>query len=57
MDRRGFLGNMNRTKRVRYPMTKGELQLNFGEIGVELRMKERRIEEGIHENQFVSKRE
>ena len=57
MDRRGFLGNMNRTKRVRYPMIKGELQLNFGEIGVELRMKERRIEEGIHENQFVSKRE
>ena len=48
---------MNRTKRVRYPMIKGELQLNFGEIGVELRMKERRIEEGIHENQFVSKRE
>ena len=57
MDRRGFLGNMNRTKRVRYPMIKGELQLNFGEIGVELRMKERRIEEGIQENQFVRKRE
>ena len=57
MDRRGFLGNMNRTKRVRYPMTKRELQLNFGEIGVELRMKERRIEEGIHQNQFVRKRE
>ena len=46
---------MNRTKR--YPMIKGGLQLNFGEIGVELRMKERRIEEGIHENQFVRKRE
>ena len=30
------------------------LQLNFGEIGVDyLRMKERRIEEGIHVNQLV----
>ena len=55
MDRRGFLGNVNRTKR--YPMIKGGLQLNSGEIGVELRMKERRIEEGIHQNQFVRKRE
>ena len=57
MDRRGFLGNMDRTKRVRYPMIKGELQLNFGEIGVELRMKERRIEEGIHENHAVCQQE
>ena len=32
---------------------KGGLQLNFGGIGVELRMKERRIEEGIHVNQLV----
>ena len=31
---------------------KGELQLNFGGIGVKLRMKERRIEEGIHEDQL-----
>ena len=29
-------------------------QLNFGEIGVELRMKERTIEEGIHVNHTVS---
>ena len=34
-------------------MIKGGLQLNSGEIGVELRMKERRIEEGIHQNQFA----
>ena len=32
---------------------KGGLQLNFGGIGVELRMKERRIKEGIHVNQLV----
>ena len=42
---------MNRTKR--YPMIKGGLHLNFWENGVEFRMKERRIEEGIHENQLV----
>ena len=29
------------------------LQLNFEGIGVELRMKERRIEESIHVNQLV----
>lgn len=34
-------------------IVKGRLQLNFGRIGVELRMKERRIEEGIHVNQLV----
>ena len=28
----------------------GGLQLNFGGIGVELRMEERRIEQGIHVN-------
>ena len=32
---------------------RGGLQLNFGGIGVELRMTERRIEEGIHVNQLV----
>ena len=32
---------------------KGGLHLNFGGIGVELRMKERRIKEGIHVNQLV----
>ena len=31
---------------------KGGLQLNFGGIGVELRMQERRIKEGIHVNQL-----
>ena len=38
----------------RYPMIKGGLQLNFGAIVVELRIKERRIEgieEGIHVHQ------
>jgi len=30
---------------------KGGLQLNFGGIGVELSIKERRIKEGIHVNQ------
>ena len=32
---------------------KGGLQLNFGGVGVELRMQERRMEEGIHVNQLV----
>ena len=31
----------------------GGLQLNFEGTGAELRMKERRIEEGIHVNQLV----
>ena len=32
---------------------KGRLQLNFEGVGVELRMKERRIEKGMHVNQLV----
>ena len=35
------------------PLLKGGLQLNFGGIGVKLRMKGRGIEEGIHINQLV----
>ena len=34
-------------------IVKGRLQLNFGGIGVELRMKERKVKEGIHVNQLV----
>ena len=39
-------------RRSKTPLLKGGLQLNFGGIGVKLRMKERRIEEGIHVNQL-----
>ena len=39
-------------RRSKTPLLKGELQLNFGGIGVKLRMKERRIEEGIHGDQL-----
>jgi len=45
---------VNSTKR--YPMIKGVIQLNFGGIVVELRIKERRIEgieKGIHVHQAV----
>ena len=38
---------------ISYFFIKGGLQLNFGGIGVELRMKERGIEVGIHVNQLV----
>ena len=41
------------TKRGLYTYLKEGLQLNFGGFGVELRMKERRIEESIHVNQLV----
>ena len=41
------------TKRGLYPYLKEGLQLNFGGFGVEVRMKERRIEESIHANQLV----
>ena len=34
-------------------IVKGRLQLNFGGIGVELRMKERKVKEGIQVNQLV----
>ena len=34
------------------PLREG-LQLNFGGIGAELKMKERRIEDSIHVNQLV----
>ena len=39
-------------RRSKTPLLKGGLQLNFGGIGVELRMKDRRLEEGIHVNQL-----
>ena len=39
-------------RRSKTPLLKGGLQLNFGGIGVELRMKERRLEEGIYVNQL-----
>ena len=41
------------TKRGLYTYLKEGFQLNFGGFGVELRMKERRIEESIHVNQLV----
>ena len=41
------------TKRGLYTYLKKGLQLNFGRFGVEVRMKERRIEESIHVNQLV----
>ena len=41
------------TKRGLYAYLKEGLQLNFGGFGVEVRMKERRIEESIHVNQLV----
>ena len=41
------------TKRGLYTYLKKELQLNFGGFGVEVRMKERGIEESIHVNQLV----
>ena len=41
------------TKRGLYTYLKEGLQLNFGGFGVEVRMKERRIEESIHVNQLV----
>ena len=39
-------------RRSKTPLLKGGLQLNFEGIGVELRMKERRLEEGIYVNQL-----
>ena len=41
------------TKRGLYTYLKEGLQLNFGGFVVELRMKERRIEESIHVNQLI----
>ena len=41
------------TKRGLCTYLKEGLQLNFGGFGVEVRMKERRIEESIHANQLV----
>ena len=49
----GTVVKFSLTKRGLYTYLKEGLPLNFGGFGVEVRMKERRIEESIHVNQLV----
>ena len=56
---RNWCGLQNPTHKAKTYISRPSLlergsQLNFGGIGVELRMKERTIEEGIHVNHAVS---